>query len=114
MNISMPRGDIRHIKFSITTVSGDNPPNFNEIYFTVKKGFNNADALFQKKLSNGGIIKGDDGCYHFTIVPEDTNDLKYGDYVFDIELCYQDQIKQTTVGTLRITNEVTFAGNEGD
>ena len=52
------------------------------------------------------------GIYNFRIDPEDTDNLKIGSYAFDIELVYGDAIKQTTVGTLEITPEVTYAVNE--
>lgn len=110
LNISMPRGDIKNISISIT--SDDEPyVDLDEIYFTVKKNYNEKEALFQKKLSNGTITR-DGNKFLFRILPDDTESLKYGDYVFDVELVKGNSIKQTTVGKLRITNEVTFSENE--
>lgn len=113
MKIKMPRGDIRNIKFSINDASNEIVSiDFDEIYFTCKKTFNDSDILFQKKLTDGSITKGEDGFYHLTIKPVDTDNLKYGNYVFDIELILGDFIKQTTIGELMLTNEVTHAQNE--
>ena len=54
LNITMPRGDIRNIKFCVR--DGEQPKtDFTEIYFTVKKTAQMTDVLFQKKLSDGTI-----------------------------------------------------------
>ena len=114
MEIKMPRGDIREVRFQVTDDQG-NPSrvNFSEIYFTVKKSFNAQDYLFQKRLSDGDIVQLGDGDYQFTIKARDTNELQITSYVFDIEVIYGTQIKQTFVGKLTLTNEVTFVTNEG-
>lgn len=113
MRITMPRGDIRPVRFVVYNASGEiSDVNFDEIYFTVKKSFNNEDFLIQKRLSNGTIEADADRGYVFTIEPEDTNMLKVGRYVFDIELVSGTDIKQTIVGELELTNEVTYASNE--
>ena len=54
----------------------------------------------------------DVGIYQFRIEPENTDGLRIGTYAFDIELIYADEVKHTTVGTLEITPEVTYAANE--
>ena len=47
------------------------------LYFTVKKDTGQPKALFQKKNT---------GSNSFSITPSDTNGLKYGEYVYDVEL----------------------------
>lgn len=114
MNITMPRGDIRHVSFSITNNLGEVADvDFEDIYFTVKESFTRDNYLFQKKLSDGSITKEDDN-YWFTIQPEDTDNLQQNKtYVFDIELVNEaDEIKQTFTGELKITNEATHHRNE--
>ncbi|MBQ9301300.1 MAG: hypothetical protein IJ214_12415 [Clostridia bacterium] len=114
MNITMPRGDIRPVSFTVTQANGtDAGLEFDEIYFTVKSTFQDKSFLFQKRLGNGTITREPDGSYAFVIRPEDTDGLRVAKYVFDIELVLGSEIKQTTVGELILTNEVTFAGNEG-
>ncbi len=113
MRIAMPRGDIKKVAFQVANPDKSiSEVEFDEIYFTVKKDCNAREPLFQKRLSTGGIIKTDTGTYQITIRPEDTNRLQYGEYRFDIELCYADEIKQTTVGRFALMDEVTFAENE--
>lgn len=110
MEIIMPRGDLRPVRFTVT--DGETAPELTQIYATFKKSFSYPNFLFQKKLSDGSIEALGDGSYQFTIEPEDTNGLTYGAYAFDIELV-GDGIKQTFTGTLTLTNEATHAGNEG-
>ena len=114
MLICMPRGDIRDVQFSVYDNTGqiisDIP--FDEIYVTFKTSTNAQNYLFQKKLSNGTVYELEPGTYQFRIEAADTDDLKIGRYAFDIELVYGEDIKQTTVGVLEITPEVTFAANE--
>lgn len=114
MEIVMPRGDIRRVNFSVKDQSGS-PVDivFDEIYITFKKDFLMRDFIFQKRLTDGTVMETEPGEYEFTILPEDTNDLRVTSYVFDIELISGAEIKQTFVGKLTLTNEVTFAANEG-
>ena len=110
--IEMPRGDIRHIKFKVYS-DGKEFTDLDEIFFTVKSNAKTEKIIFQKKLSTEEITLEEDGFYHFTILDTDTNDLGYGCYKFDIEIL-GDEIKQTKIGTLELTEEVTFASNEGE
>ncbi len=115
MSISMPRGDIRPVYFTVHNRDEDNTQyegTFDEIYFTVKTNYNKTEYLFQKRLSEGTIELMDDGVYQFVIEPEDTDNLKFGSYVFDIQLLAGTDIKQTFVGTLTLTNEATHRANE--
>lgn len=110
LKISLPRGDIRNVNFTVK--SGETTySDFTEIYFTVKKSTTNKIMLFQKRLTDGTIRQNDDA-YTLRIEPEDTDKLEYGVYAFDIEVIKGDVIKQTTIGELTITPEVTFSSNE--
>jgi len=46
-------------------------------------------------------------------MPEDTDNMCFGEYMFDIELVIVGELKQTFVGKFILTAEVTFAENEG-
>ena len=105
-HIRMPRGDIRNIHFTVrdandTEVSKE---------FTVKANTSSRKIIIQKKLTDGTITKRGN-VYSFSIMPEDTDNVDYGTYYYDIELIRGDQIHQTFVGKLIITEEVTFAGD---
>ena len=52
-----------------------------EIYFIVKKRWTDKAALITKTLQD--MEFDEDGYYHFTILPEETENLDYGKYVWD-------------------------------
>lgn len=130
MRVALHRGDIRLVRFLIKNpsydTSNDNTSpseneitdlDFSEIYFTVKKNTRENDVIFQKKLSDGSIIKIGQGDYQLKIDPSDTSDLLYGNYKFDVQLEWIDelgekQIKESFVGDFVVLEEVTFAINE--
>lgn len=113
IEITMPRGDLKKCRFWIKNEYGEaSDIEFDEIYFTVKRNFYDQDFIFQKKLSDNTIVKLEDGSYQFVIEPADTNDCAVGRHVCDIEIVEEGSIKQTVVGTLDLTNEVTYARNE--
>lgn len=109
--ISQIRGDTRRYKFERINADGSiilTPPD--KLYFTVKKTYISKEMLIQKKLED--FVIDADGTYHFTILPDDTNNLKYGTYVFDIEVI-TDGVKTTIAkGDFTIEPEVTFADDE--
>ena len=82
MRISMPRGDMREQAFSVKLNQEPFVDAFDEIYFTVKKNFKDRNFLFQKRMTTGEIESVKDGMYQFVILPEDTNDLNFDDYVY--------------------------------
>lgn len=118
MYIEMPRGDLRPVDF---TIFDDGKPltdeqieelGISEIYFTVKRNYEEKKALFQKKYSTGEIEYSGDGCFRFVIEPEDTDGLLFNrDYVFDIEFVGE-HLKSTFPGVLHLTPEVTHSVNE--
>lgn len=113
LSISMPRGDRRKVKFCVR--SGETlKTDLTEIFFTVKDSTRRDEFIFQKRFSAGDITLEEDNYFHMCIEPEDTEDMNYATYKFDIEIVKGDEIKQTTVGNLTITDEVTFPINEGE
>ena len=52
-----------------------------ELYFIVKKRWTDKSALITKTLEDMEFDK--EGYYHFTILPEETENLDYGKYVWD-------------------------------
>ena len=119
MRIAMPRGDIRLHRFLIKDLDGvATDIDFSEIYFTVKKTTMDRDFIFQKKLSSGTeIIKLGPGDYQVKIEANDTQNLAYGNYKFDIQLNWSDekgteQFKESFVGDFVVKEEVTFYYNE--
>lgn len=116
MTITMNRGDSENISFTVKDAQGE-PIEFtlDEIYFSVKKTANDRNVLFQKRKSDGEIVDDGEGGYTFTILPEDTDKLGFGKYVFDIEVistAVTPAIKKSFVGELILNPEVTHIYNE--
>lgn len=85
------------------------------LYFTVKKDANSKNVLIQKTTKDSGITLEDDGYYHIIIDPEDTNDLDYGDYQYDIELKSigsRTFVRTLVEGVITLTEEITWGGDE--
>lgn len=81
------------------------------LYFTVKKNYRVDEYLIHKTLADM-TFDDTDFSYHFTIEPKDTDDLKYGAYVCDIQVV-QDGIKTTIFkDEFVLEEEVTFITNE--
>lgn len=118
MRIAMPRGDIKLVRFLVNDRNNTaTEVDFTEIYFTVKKTTKDRLYEFQKRLSTGGIVKLGLGDYQIKIEPQDTNKMlvnnsRFPNYVFDIQLQYEDQLKESFLGQFVLTDEVTYAENE--
>lgn len=80
--ISLNRGTSLNIKARRRDKNG-NPilsPAQN-VYFVVKKQWTDKDALINIDIDR--MTFDSEGYYHFTITPEDTEKLRYGQYVWD-------------------------------
>ena len=114
MDFEFPRGDTKLFKFQLKDKNGEvvTLTESDELYFTVKRDPYSSTALFQKRIGDGMVL-GDDEYYHVTISPSDTNSLDYGSYGYDIEIkTGEGVVKTLTIGTITLTEEYTFAGNE--
>lgn len=82
-----------------------------KVYFTVKKDANDKDALLQKTLGDGITID-ENFNYNIEFTPDDTNNLSFGLYVYDI--CIKNGDKPSTIhkGYFEVTYEVTHKNNE--
>lgn len=111
MNLSIRRGDTKFYKFQRKNKDGEIIlEQAEKIYFTVKKSFRTKEALFQKTIED--MTFDEYGTYHFVIEPEDTDELEYGTWKFDLQVV-NDGIKSTiAIGDFIVKEEVTFAENE--
>ena len=111
--IKIVRGDSEILKFQRKDVDNNViTQKATELYFTVKENTLSENYLFQKKLDDGITYNTTDYYYRITINPEDTNNLYYGIYKYDIEVKNSDYVKTIDFGDFIIIDEVTFAGNE--
>lgn len=107
----MVRGDSKAYKFQRKDREGniltDTPTT---LFFTVKTSFKTQEYVLQKNLENMFITQ--DGYWHFVLNPEDTENLSYGKYCWDIQVV-QDGFKTTiSRGHLFLTDESTWKENE--
>ena len=105
------RGDNDVFKFKRTDMDGNvitQRPD--KMYLTVKENIYQEKALIQKTLENGIRFEGD--TYYVDFVPEDTDELSFGTYVYDIEVITEGIKKTIEKGEFIIDGEVTHKENE--
>lgn len=110
--MEMTRGDSGYFYFQRLDDNGDPiTVKADHCWFTVKTNDMQKEPVIQKTIED--MTFDDDGTYHITILPEDTNELQYGEYIYDIEVLNEDGYKKTiSKGIFELTWESTFANNE--
>lgn len=85
-----------------------------EIYFTVKKMWTDTEFVIQKSLAD--MTFDQQGYYHFTIAPEDTEGLAYGKYVWDFTAVEDNETYRAKPahGYFQIGNSAGWIVNEED
>lgn len=110
--IKVTRGDTLPLKFQRKDADGEIIMDTPEaMHLTVKTDWNTATALVEKSLSD--MTMDAEGEWHVVIEPEDTENLAYGTYVFDIEVITAEYIATIAKGELRLTEESTWPTNRG-
>ena len=103
----MTRGDSEGIKVTVKDTLGNVVPlvTGDTIYFTVRE-----NMLNQTKIIERIITEFDDGEALITINPQDTNDLRFASYVYDIQLTRENGMVKTIIPPSQfiITGEVTY------
>lgn len=111
MDITLTRGDTYPFKFQRRDIEGnvitEAPAS---IYFTVKRNWKTEDVIFQKSAAD--MTLDPDGTWHCVIEPVDTEELKYGTYVYDIEVTTGTYVQTISKGSLEITEESTWKANK--
>ena len=105
------RGDNKTFTFQRKDADGEviaEKPN--KMYLTIKQNEYEKQALIQKTFDNG--IRFENNTYYVDFVPEDTDDLSFGEYVYDIEIINGDIVKTIKKDTFIIESEVTHKENE--
>lgn len=101
-DISITRGDSAIFEVTITDKDGNayTPTHLDKVTFTVKKDTNSNVIVFQRPVENGKVI----------IEPEDTKNLRYGDYVYDVQLVTAGGWVATVIPPhlFTVSGEVTF------
>jgi hypothetical protein len=113
MDLEFTRGDTQVIKFQIKD-GYDNPiiPTLSDnVYFTVKQNSNSKKVLIKKEFPENGINY-EDGYFYFTLESDDTSNLAYGTYQYDIEFKSEKYVKTLGFGSITLTDEITFKEDE--
>lgn len=101
-DISITRGDSAIFDITITDKQKNiyTPGEGDEIIFTVKENTRSNAIVFQKLVENNQVI----------INPSDTEDLRYGKYVYDVQLKTADGWVDTVITPhiFNVLGEVTF------
>lgn len=82
----------------------------NKIYLTIKQNEYEKQVLIQKTFDDG--IRFENNTYYVDFVPEDTDNLNFGEYVYDIEIINGDVKKTIKKDIFVIESEVTHKENE--
>lgn len=104
----MVRGDT--FAFEVKVKNNNEIVVVDKMILTVKNNSYVEETIIQKKLGAGITLK--DDAYYIVINPEDTDNLEYGRYVFDIEFIVDGLKRTIEKGYLSIADEVTFSCNE--
>ena len=106
-NISMIRGDSQNITVSVKDKDGNKVPltTGDMIYLTVKYNINTEEKVLQKV-----ITQFEDGNANIEITPNDTKDIPFNTYVYDIQLNRVDGTVSTIIppSNFTIGGEVTY------
>ena len=106
-NISMTRGDSEMIKVTVKDTLGNIIPlvTGDTIYLTVRERMLSPTKIIEKI-----VTEFDDGQALIIINPEDTNNLRFTSYVYDIQLTKENGSVKTiiTPSNFTITGEVTY------
>lgn len=99
-SFSIIRGDTGYLQYAVKDSSGNpiDKDSISSVLFTCRSKIN-LPILFQIEGLNG-VIK---------ILPENTQNLKFGSYVFDIQTIFTNgDVHSSGVRTLKIEEEVTY------
>ncbi|HZJ99386.1 MAG TPA: hypothetical protein VFC79_05245 [Tissierellaceae bacterium] len=106
-NISMIRGDTQSIIISVKDKDGNKVPLItgDMIYLTVKQSINTEKKVLQKV-----VTQFEDGNAIIEITPDDTKDIPFRTYVYDIQLNRVDGTVSTIIppSNFIIGGEVTY------
>ena len=99
-NITLTRGDSFYCQ--ITMKEGEQtytPGEGDVVRFALKKSYSDMATLIKKELDNSTLL--------LYIAPDDTKEMAYGEYVYDIELTKSNGDVDTFIkGRFRLTEEV--------
>lgn len=115
MEIELVQGDVSKIyKFQRKDKSGVITTRPQKMWITIKQNSSCDECLFQKTLDNGIEFDAETNYYKFQFLSDDTCNLPYGEYGFDIAILNEKGQKKTLLkdGVLKIVKHYTHKSNE--
>lgn len=99
-NIDLTRGDSLKVTINITQDGEEYTPQDGDVIrFAMKRYYSDSDALINKTIDNSTLL--------LELDPEDTKELAFGSYVYDIEMTFANGDVDTFIkGKFTITEEV--------
>ena len=80
-------------------------------YEVLRKENSKKKVLIKKEFPENGINY-EDGYFYFTLESDDTSNLAYGTYQYDIEFKSEKYVKTLGFGSITLTDEITFKEDE--
>ena len=105
-NLYMVRGDTFRFTIEIEGLV----QNLTSAYFSCKKNKDDDEYIFQKSLGDGiAKVKDNENSkdYEIVVAPEDTEDVDFGNYIYDLQLAVGSDVLTPLLGTLTIDWDVT-------
>ena len=107
-DISMVRGDTLSFGFQVTGLEGERP---DAIYFSCKEHLEDAELVFGISLEDGISERSYDQetdtlTYGVRVAPEDTEDVEFGKYYYDLQMDINGDVLTLMKGRLSIEWEV--------
>lgn len=116
MTIEVIQGDVSPVyKFQRKNTDGEPITSLpQKMWITFKEGVYTNEVLFQKTLEDGISYSEEDNYYRFNIKSEDTENMPYGMYGFDIAIINEEGEKKTLLndGIFKVQKHYTKKQNE--
>lgn len=109
------RGDTMPFKTPINLKDGTSirTEDIGTLFITAReKPLITAPIIFQKTLEDVTIDQ--EGYLHVIIEPEDTQELPYGEYFFDIQITSKTNYRKTRLFKFKLTGETTIYGGDNN
>lgn len=111
MNLEMFRGTTESFEFTVKNRDTGDPYNLQDgevLVFGIKFRPYQKDADLVKTVTEGS-----DGVYIVTLHPEDTIDLRYGDYKYNVNIQAGNEFHPVVSGKFKIKSNATKHGDGG-
>lgn len=100
-NFNVKKGDQFNFTITFTNLKTD----LTSMTFGVKRSYDDSTFVIRKYFNNG-ITKIEDGKYQISVSPQETANLEYGQYVFDLRFTLGSIVKTPLSGYVTVLETV--------